>query len=309
MKLLLMTLFISFFTVSGYAQTIEYTLDHQDVERSYKLFVPEHYDSDEVGHLILVLHGGGMTSSDMINHTGQRFNELVEAHMLNVLVVYPSGIGRGWNDGRIREGQVAYEKGIDDVSFLLTLAETLAIEYNIVSDELYIAGFSNGAGMAYRLACESSDEVVAIAPVANTIASTLTCEPEHSVAILSIVGDEDPILPLSGGDLYYWDIPLGSVLSLDDTLLLWHEVNGCDGYTSPVILPDSDPDDETTISKITAVNCEKLIQSMIIHGGGHTWAGSPLYMPEDEFGRRSNDIDASDMIFEFFISVGLGEGS
>ncbi len=289
-----------------HAQTIRQTVSHDNLERSYRLFVPEHYDPDQTGQLIIVLHGGGMTALDMLNHTGQRFNKLIQEHQINAIVAYPVGIRNGWNDGRIRENLPAYRDNIDDVGFLLTLADTLATDYNIDPNALFVTGFSNGAGMSFRLACEQSKRITAIAPVANMMASTLLCEPEEPVAILNIMGDEDPIVSLEGGDLFFGEIPLGSVLSLDETITIWHDNNHCEGYATSINLPDTDPDDETTISIQTALDCDMPVSSMVIHGGGHTWAGSELYVPIEDYGRISRDINAGDVIFEFFRDVGLG---
>jgi polyhydroxybutyrate depolymerase len=289
-----------------HAQITQHSMPSDTIERSYRLFVPEHYDSDQVGQLIIVLHGGGMTSQQMIGHTGQRFNQLIEEHEINAIVAYPDGIRHGWNDGRIRENLYAYRENIDDVGFLLDLADTLAIDYNINPNSLYVTGFSNGAGMSYRLACERSERIKAIAPVANVIASTLLCEPESMVAVLSIMGDEDPIVPATGGDLFFGDIPMGRVLPLDDTLEIWHKNSDCDGYDLPILLHENDPDDETQVSVIHATDCDTPVTSMIIHGGGHTWAGSQQYLPVEEYGRTSKEIDAGDIILEFFMSVGFG---
>ena len=141
------------------------------------------------------------------------------------------------------------------------------------------------------------------------MASTLPCEPDSPVAVLSIMGDEDPIVPLEGGDLFFGEIPLGDVLSLDETLTIWHETNNCDGYAEPINLPDSDPDDETTISIQNALDCDMPVSSMVIHGGGHTWAGSELYVPIEDYGRMSRDINAGDAILSFFMDLGLGDMS
>lgn len=305
-KQLLTLVIFSLISFPAIAQVSQHKLEHDEIIRDYHLFIPDGYDSDEIGHLIMVLHGGGMTTMDMMQHTRQQFNKLIDEHQLNAIIVYPQGVGRGWNDGRIREGQIAYVKGIDDVDFLLYLADTLADDYNIEADGLFLTGFSNGAGMSYRVACKQPEQVAAIAPVSNMIASTFDCDPESPVAVLSIVGDEDPILPLSGGDLYYWDIPLGSVLSLEDTLAIWHLANQCDDYEARINLPDIAPEDKTTASIQHATNCEQPLSSLIIHGGGHTWAGSPLYVSIEEYGLTSHDIDAGEFIFDFFVGVGLG---
>lgn len=307
MKRLLLMLVMSFAILPiTHAQSARETLLYDDLERNYRLFVPDHYDADIGGHLMMVLHGGGMDNLLMRQVTGQRITQRVVDDEINAIVVYPNGFGNGWNDGRIREGQASTRAEIDDVGLLFSLADLLAQKYNIEPNALFVTGFSNGGGMSYRLACEASDRVTAIAPVASLLAQTIECEPETPVAVLSIFGDEDPLLPLSGGDINYWDISLGTVRSLDATLAIWGTTNECEGFDEPTNLEDI-ADDGTTVSISTGKNCQTPLSSIIVHGGGHTWAGSSYTINEDEYGRTSRDINAGDLIVDFFLEVGLGQ--
>jgi len=279
MRTLFLTLLLSLALVPmSFAQTTRDTLVHDDIERNYRLFVPDHYDATISGHLIMVLHGGGMDALLMRQVTDERIAQRVIEEQINAIVVYPNGFGNGWNDGRIREGQASSRAQIDDVGLLLSLADTLAEDYNIDPNALYVAGFSNGGSMAYRLACEASERISAIAPVASLLASDITCKPTNPVAVLSIFGDEDPILPESGGDIIYWEMSLGTVKSLEDTLSIWETANGCDGYDTPIDL-DNSADDETTVSRNNGADCDIPLSSIVIHGGGHTWAGSLTSSP------------------------------
>lgn len=302
-------LFIAILIICGtitQAQTTRETLTHDDIERNYRIFVPDHYDLAQGGHLLMVLHGGGMDNLLMRQVIGERIAERIIEEELNVIVVYPNGFGNGWNDGRIRENWSDSRQNIDDVSLLLSLADTLADGYNIDPNALFVTGFSNGGGMAYRLACDTSNRITAIAPVASLLADGIPCEPDTSVALLSIFGDDDPILPITGGDIDYWGTSLGRVHSLDDTLDIWASANNCNGFDDPITLADI-ADDDTTANQISDADCDTPLISIIIHGGGHTWAGSSYTVPTEEYGRTSQDINAGDMIVDFFISVGLGK--
>ena len=293
-----------FISLPTTAQISQHTLEHGGMDRQYQLYISPGYDADSPAYLIMILHGGSMTGTDMLDMTSSRFNEWVDEQHLNAIVVYPDGIGKGWNDGRVRE-QRAYNEGIDDVDFLLTLVDTIASDYNIQTDALFLAGFSNGAGMSYRVACEHPERVAAIAPVSNMIASTLPCTPASPVALLSIIGDEDPILPLEGGDLFFGEMPMGSVLSLDETLAVWHDVNACQGYGDALDWPNADSEDGTIIQVTEALDCEQPVTSMIVHRGGHTWPGSAPYLPIETYGQTSMDMNAADVIMAFFQQVGL----
>ncbi len=289
------------------AQTTRKTLNHDDIERNYRLFVPDHYDKDTGGQLIIVLHGGGMDALLMRVITNEGFENMIEEQNLNAIVVYPNGFGNGWNDGRIRDGQSTNRSNIDDVGFLLSITDNLADNYNIDPNDVFVTGFSNGGGMTYRIACEASDRITAIASIASLLASDIPCEPQSSVALLSINGDTDPILPLSGGDLFYWEMSLGSVLSSEDTINIWHSANQCNGYKPSVDLPDVDSNDNTRVQLTDAQDCQTPLSSIIIQNGGHTWAGSDYEISAEEYGLTSQDIDASQTIIDFFMSVGLGQ--
>jgi len=54
-------------------------------------------------------------------------------------------------------------------------------DYNIDPKRVYVTGISNGAIMSYRLACELSSKITAIAPVDGNIPNLLfknACHPE-----------------------------------------------------------------------------------------------------------------------------------
>ena len=70
----------------------------------------------------------------------------------------------------------ALKNGIDDVDFIRALIEGLQKRYAIDSKRMFATGLSNGAMMSYRLACELSDKIAAIAPVAGGM-NTDTCRP------------------------------------------------------------------------------------------------------------------------------------
>ena len=57
--------------------------------------------------------------------------------------------------------------GGDDVAWFTALLDELAATLCIDTERIYVAGFSNGAMMASVLACELSERIAAIAPVAG----------------------------------------------------------------------------------------------------------------------------------------------
>ncbi len=89
----------------------------------------------------------------------------------------------------------------------------------------------------------------------------------------------------------------------------WVEHNHCQGSAQIIDLPDVDPDDGTRISKTTYRGCERQteVTQYTIFGGGHTWPTRQrkkgllrklLFDPL--VGRQSRDIDACELIWDFF---------
>lgn len=150
---------------------------------------------------MIVLHGGlgnakaieHNTSMDRIADSGQ------------FLVAYPNGTGgrfafmqdkRTWNAGACCGP--AQKNNVDDVQFIKMLIDDIERKYAIDTTRIYIVGLSNGAMMAYRLACEIPDKIAAIVSVSGTL-SIDRCEGANNVAILEIHGDQDTNVPMGGG--------------------------------------------------------------------------------------------------------------
>ncbi len=108
--------------------------------------------------LLLVFHGAGGRAAGIAVHTGLT----AAGHASRgYAVVYPAGISRRWNDGR------SVNAGPDDVAFVRLLIDSLTRALPVDPKRIYATGISNGAGLAYRLACDLPGTFAAIAPVAG----------------------------------------------------------------------------------------------------------------------------------------------
>lgn len=161
--------------------------------------------------------------------------------------------------------------------------------------------------MSYRLACELSDLIAGIAPVTANLSSDLyeICEPENVTDILVILGTDDPLMPYDGGDVGIFGIERGNVLSAEGTLQFWVDRFHCSEHFSIVDYPNSALFDGTHITQVDYELCvdSTRISLMTIHGGGHTWASGWQYLSRRVIGKTSRDIDASDVIWEFFSTI------
>jgi polyhydroxybutyrate depolymerase len=240
----------------------------------------------------------------LITHKG--FNKLADKD--GFIMVYPDGIELNWNDGRMDEeaNDRAHRENIDDVGFISALIDSMIKDYNINPKRVYITGISNGAIMSYRLACELSHKITAIAPVDGSIPYLLfpECSPSRHVSVLAINNVNDPLVPFEGGDIYgqFHRIKLGKVLSVNESIGFWVKQNMCSN--TPVVTeePDRDPRDGTRVTSKQYINVIDRTEVILyaVDGGGHTWPGGFQYLPAWIIGKTSKDIDANEVIWSFF---------
>jgi polyhydroxybutyrate depolymerase len=276
-----------------------HSLVHDGLERTYRLVVPDSYDPAVAFPLVLALHGGGGNSRGMCDlKNGMK----PLANPEGFLLVCPDGIERHWNDGRGIQTWRAHKEGIDDVGFLSALIVKLSEQYNIDQARIYSTGISNGGLMSYRLACEIPHTIRAIASVTASMPEGLICRPSRSVSVMILNGTDDPLVPYEGGMVSLGGRDLAVVESTADTIRFWVEQNGCEPEPSTGIEPDRDPEDEMRVRWEAYRTCKSGAQVVLytIEGGGHTWPGSTLYLPEFIIGGVTGDINGGKVIWAFF---------
>lgn len=289
-----------------------YPADYSDsiytggLRRTFLFHLPKSFDRTISSPLLLALHGGGGTGRNMVKLTLGEFNNLSDER--GFIVVYPDGVRKHWNDGRSDEetGYRAHKDDIDDVGFISALIDHFIKEMNADPERVYVTGMSNGAIMAYKLGCQLSGKITAIAPVAGNMAQNLTpeCTPSGSVSVLAINNVNDPLVPYTGGNITgpFGRRILGKVLSARESIKFWVNQNKC--ATTPVIScePDRDPGDGTRVRKEEYINGKNNSEVVLysIEGGGHTWPGGYQYLNERIIGKSSMDLDACSVIWDFF---------
>jgi len=270
------------------------------IHRTYILHVPRTGLKDLRLPLIIVLHGGGGTGKGMLSLTFSEFDSLADRD--TAVVVYPDGVNRSWRDGRANKEDLE----VDDVGFIAALIDSLERTLNVDPRRVYVTGISNGAMMTYRLACDMSERFAAVAPVDGAIPEEIAegCSPEAPLSLLAINNTEDPLVHWEGGDVTgpFGMRKLGKVLSVKQSVETWVARNGCS--TTPVVSeePDRDPDDRTRIQKEMYGGGKEGTEVILyaVKGGGHTWPGGLQYAPASIIGRTSKDMNACQVIWDFF---------
>ena len=232
--------------------------------------------------LVVVLHGG-LGSGDQAR-SAYGWDELAAAE--GFVVAYPDGLGRAWNAGDGCCG-ASGENGVDDVRFITRMIDEIAGSVSIDRDRVYAAGMSNGAMMAYRLACDT-DEFAAIGAVAGTILGE--CEDPAPLSVIAIHGDADESVRMDGE-------PGAGLENIDgmpvaDVNQLWRDVDECES-------PESVAGD---VSTLTASCGLRSVELVVVAGAGHQWPGSTQSAAQKAIGGDppSTAIDATTEIWRFF---------
>jgi len=289
------------------------SLVHDNLKRTYIIHYPQKNARAGKLPLIIALHGRGGEGESMVHLTRGGLNRISDRE--GVIIVYPDGIDKGWNDGRIDEeaNDRALKENIDDVGFINALIDRMIGKYNADPHRVYVTGMSNGAIMSYRLACELSGKIAAIAPVAGNIPVMVSevCHPAKPVSVMAINNVNDPLVPYDGGEImgHLHRTKLGKVLSVDESVGLWVKADHCKPDPFIEQEPDTDPDDRTTVLKKTYNGGSGGTEVVLfrVDGGGHTWPGGLQYLPAWLIGRTSRDIDANEEIWKFFKKHVAGE--
>ena len=275
------------------------SIKHDDLERTFFVYIPSSYDENSQTPMVIAIHGGGGTAYQMPGFTG--FNELAEKE--GFIVLYPQGIEKQWNDGRPLKTR-AFEENIDDVGFISNLIDHVSKIFNINEKRIYATGISNGGFMSFRLAYFLSDKIAAVAPVTATVSEALYNDftpLENQISLLIMNGTEDPLVPYEGGEVSIYKVKRGKILSTDDTVDFWVNHNNCLPDPEITEIPDKDVNDGTTVEEIKYKNndgTEVILYK--IEGGGHTWPGGSQYLPIIIIGKVCKDIDGAEEIWKFF---------
>jgi polyhydroxybutyrate depolymerase len=259
--------------------------------RSYRLHVPAGPGPTGPMALVVALHGGGDNGASLQSHVG--LDAIADRE--GFLVVYPDGCGRldhillTWNAGNCCG--YALDEEVDDVAFIRALVEHLSTTYSIDLHRVYVTGISNGGMMSYRLACEASDLLAAVAPVVGAL--SVECEPPEPVSVLAIHGTADQHVLFGGGaPVASFDTHERVDRSVHYTLTFWAARDGCslepDREQAGVVIHEVYPDCPTGLG----------VELLAIDGGGHVWPGTSNVSSErDEI---SQALDAGEALWAFF---------
>ncbi len=287
MKSLYPSILFCLLSMSLFAQRDSFVFENR--KRTFEIHIPPTYNGSTKVPLLIAMHGGFGSGAQL--ETQSQLS--IKADANNFIVVYPDGIGdpilniRTWNAG----GCCGYSmnNNINDVGFISALIDTMLRRYTIEAKRVYATGMSNGGFMSYRLACELSHKIAAIAPVAATM-NVYACNPSRAIPIIHFHSYADSNVPFEGG--------IGSGVSnhynppVDSVLNAWAGKNTC-GIRNDTMHKGTD------YLSIRWTSCKCTYEEILYASfdGGHSWPGGKK-TPVGDSG--SVYINANDLMWDFF---------
>lgn len=155
--------------------------------RKARIYVPG--SAPETAPLLVSLHGLGGSLRQV--EAQQRWSTL--AFQQEFVLVWGAGHEGSWNAGPCC-GTAAGR--VDDLAYLDRLLQITGALHAIDRRRVHLAGYSNGAMLAYRYACGRPGRIAGVLAVAGT--HTAPCTPTRATAVLAVHGRQDPTVPLKG---------------------------------------------------------------------------------------------------------------
>lgn len=278
-----LSLFFLAYSLLASAQWMERTIQVDGRDRAYLVQVPP---TIGLHPLIIGFHGGGSTAEQFRSQSG--LQDYTREHIL----VYPQGWGRTWNAWTCCGRAVA--DNVDDVKFVRAILLDLdRLHAEVDRHRVYATGFSNGASLVYRLACEASDIITAVAPHSGARLDTANCRPLRPVPIMHVHGLVDERAPIEGGPGRWSEDD--SMPPIADVISFWAQNNGCSLTASSYILPGA-------ICQ-ARLFCQDRAEVLlcVVPRLGHQWAGaSPSEEQIVRLGPARPDVKATPAMLRFF---------
>ncbi len=253
--------------------------------RSWRLFLPDGIKEGVEYPLVFNFHGTGSTPEQIAELN--ELESLAEQHKFIVVAPkaefsYEAGGRHTWNVEQL-------DSPYNDVAFIKGLIAHLAQRYPINTARIYATGFSGGARMSSRLACDLADTFAAIAPIAG-VRFADNCAPTRAMPVLTYHSTQDPVNHYQ----HQTDSPRYWHEGVEPAIQGWAKFNGCENTSTTTVRPG--------ITKTAWSDCRDDVEVIFYRSeqGGHTWPGSPKADILSKYGLGStDDLPMSETIWAF----------
>jgi polyhydroxybutyrate depolymerase len=325
-----------FFACAASAQETTERITVYDVDRTYTVRLPRGYDPAQKHPVVILLHGMNQEAADMERLT--RFDDLADKS--SIIAVYPSALDGRWNVGVRapqqepirspmgrggRRGGFGFPSGgggypggsqgqrrgeqqnqpalPDDIAFLNQMLDQMATKYSVDTARVYATGLSEGGFMAVKVGCSMAERIAAIAFVGAAMPKTMVCLPSRPIAVVMINGTSDPVVPHGGGTEHNLQLP---VVSVEDSAKAWARINRCaEKPTQTKLAAHEKGGMETKVETYDGCQQDAQVVSYSVKGGGNTWPGGEQYEVEKQVGKTSQDLNANETLWNFFVAKKL----
>lgn len=226
--------------------------------RSYHLRIPDTWDGVSPLPVLLHFHGWGRQGDLVVRHS--RIATLGVADQ--ALLLAPNGLSKTWSF-RTEDSR--------DSDFAAAVIEDAAKRFPIDRSRIFVSGYSWGANMAWRFACDAGNGLAGVLAVSGTLPQTTDCE-ETPAEFRQVFGLDDGVLsfPMGpGGDTTY-------------PVALWRSKMGCG---KGELRGDWNARPFLTFTR-TTWSCDEGRVVMDVHPGGH-------FIPHDWIPLQFSEILAS----------------
>ena len=224
--------------------------------------------------VIIDFHGGAGTAE--VQYITSNFVDIADRE--GILVIYPQAdvrAGSVWNTLHSEEGNKV--AGVDDFGFIAAIIESFDSNPNIDTSRIYVSGYSNGAAMAYQIACHLNNDIAGFVVMSGLfpLEAEYPCDITHETPGIIINGTSDYERPMTGIE--------GYALPVREAASWWAIQNGS---TQESTIQDRNIE-RTTYETPSGTQ----IQLFLVEGGGHDW-----------FTFDVDDVPMNEFIWEFLSS-------
>lgn len=245
------------------------------IENHYRTF---HFNTPKKAsknyQLIFILHGSGGDGKGMMKPALNLENSSSKE---SILLVYPDGYKRYWNECRKSATSAANLENINEPAFFDSMIHYFSKYYQVNDHYFFAIGMSGGGHMAYKLALTRPGKCKAISAVVANLPDTgnIDCaESKLPVAVMIINGTKDPVNPYNGGEMTVNGSSYGYVRSTENTFNYWARLAGYKGQPVKEDLPDTATSNNQTITRYTFTKKGKPEVTLLkVIGGEHAFPG------------------------------------